>query len=79
LIIIQQNMLNLIHKMFTLILNQQGLVNSVFKLTRNALLYKNTGTIHANIKLHSCKYKAWKVKRFKRENNGHIAITQRRR
>jgi len=41
----------LIHKMFTLILNQQGLVNSVFKLTRNALLYKNTGTIHANIKL----------------------------
>jgi len=47
----QQNMLNLIHKMFTLILNQLGLVNSVFKLTRNALLYKNTGTIHADIKL----------------------------
>jgi len=37
--------------MFTLILNQQELVNSVFRLTRNALLYKNTGTIHANIKL----------------------------
>jgi len=49
--IIQQNMLNLIHKMFTLILNQQGLVNSGFRLTRNALLYKNTGTIHADIKL----------------------------
>jgi len=49
--IIQQNMLNLIHKMFTLILNQQGLLNSVFRLTPNALLYKNTGTIHADIKL----------------------------
>jgi len=65
-------MLNLIHKMFTLILNQQGLVNSVFRLTRNALLYKNTGTIHAD-------YKAWKVNRLMRKNNGHIAITQRRR
>jgi hypothetical protein len=41
----------LIHKMFTLILNQQGLLNSVFRLTPNALLYKNTGTIHADIKL----------------------------
>jgi len=40
--------------MFTLILNQQGLVNSVFRLTRNALLYKNTSTIHTE-------YKAWKV------------------
>ena len=44
-------MLNLIHKLFTLILNQQGLLNSVFRLTQNALLYKNTGTIHADIKL----------------------------
>jgi len=41
----------LIHKMFTLILNQQGLLNSVFRLTRNALLYKNTDTIHADIKI----------------------------
>ncbi|MDP7606419.1 MAG: hypothetical protein QGH68_06190, partial [SAR324 cluster bacterium] len=41
----------LIHKKFTLILNQQGLLNSVFRLTPNALLYKNTGTIHADIKL----------------------------
>jgi hypothetical protein len=41
----------LIHKKFTLILNQQGLLNSVFWLTPNALLYKNTGTIHADIKL----------------------------
>jgi len=37
--------------MFTLILNQQGPVNSFFRLTQNALLYKNTGTIHADIKL----------------------------
>gem|GEM_PF-732778 len=43
----------LIHKKFTLILNQQGLLNSVFRLTPNALLYKNTGTIHADIKLES--------------------------
>jgi hypothetical protein len=41
----------LIKKIFTLILNQQGLLNSVFRLTPNALLYKNTGTIHADIKL----------------------------
>ena len=37
--------------MFTLILNQQGPVNSFFRLTRNALLYKNAGTIHADVML----------------------------
>ena len=47
----QAKYVKLIHKMFILILNQQGLVNSVFKLTRNALLYENTDSMHADIKL----------------------------
>ena len=44
-------MLDLIHKIFTFILNQQGLVSSCFKLTRTVFLYKYTGTIHADIEL----------------------------